>query len=99
MRLCSKEEIFIPLGTMQGLVHTRGAAWMQGLPSAKRIVTYVEMEPTLCYFDPLCFHLQHCLAEDALVSVRDAIRAAVRVGLPRAVHASVYKLSTNLQKE
>lgn len=37
----------IPLGTVQGLVRTRGAAWMRGLPSVKNIVTYVEMEPTL----------------------------------------------------
>lgn len=47
---------------------------------------------------PQC-HLQHCLAEGTLVPIGDAIRAAVRVGLPRAVHASVYKLSTNLHRE
>lgn len=62
---------------------------MQGSPSVKNIVIYVEMETALCYVDPLCFHLQHCLAEGTLVSICDAIRATVRIGLPRAVQASV----------
>jgi len=39
----------IPLGTIQGLVHTRGAAWMQGLPSMRSIVTHMEIRSTLLF--------------------------------------------------
>lgn len=88
----------IPLGTVQCLVHTRGAASMQGFPSLKNIIRGMEMKANPAVSAPQC-HLQHCLAEGTLVPICDSIRAAVRVGLPRAVHASVYELSTNLHRE
>lgn len=37
----------MPLGMIQGLVYTRRAAWMQGPPTMKNIIRYVEVEPSL----------------------------------------------------
>lgn len=90
----------IPLATIQGLIHTRGAARVQGFPlHEEHHCMQGNRANCPCYFHPLCSDLQHSLAEGTLVSVRDAIRAAVRVGLPCAEHTSVHKLSANLQRE
>lgn len=43
----------IPLGMMQGLVPTRGAAWMQGILSIKNIITYVKGANSLLFQSPL----------------------------------------------
>lgn len=98
MQLCSKEEIFL-------LLRTRGWSVQEEQPGCGATLhgdqhyRHGNQDSSTCHFDSLCFHLQNCFAEGTLVPVRYAIRATVRVGLPRAVHAPVYKLFTDLQKE
>lgn len=89
----------IPPGMIQGLAHTRGYLSAGPPLHEEHHCIHVNGANSLCYFNAPWLYLQHCLAEGTLVSVRDAIRATVRVGLPCAEHTSVYKLSANLQKE